>query len=599
MSIILCLSILMSWFAIHADEPCCAPQNVINRTPCDTVLLQQRDRIDRNPNECVPCDLCKQACSSTNPALCQNDCVGKTIYIPRSVGANTARELVGWQNYIHLHDDENYASFALALGHARSFKPERLAQLLFGNTTINFAGSQVADRRNCEWLADYFGLPTHFRGRITFNPRITNTYLDAELFVGLDAVAPGFYLRMHSPLVHSTWHLELTECSNTGTFTAFPPCYMQNQPAIPAHTITQALSGLYVFGDMKTPRQFGNFDCRSRSRTRLADIDIIAGYDFIACPDYYVGLYTQVVIPTGNKPDVRYIFDPIVGNGHFWEIGLGIAGSALLWECPERYLRIYAEGNFTHLCQNRQLRSFDLCRNGLFSRYMLLKEFERDRITYSGNLISAINATTIPVDVSVPIKGDLSVKLAYSMGDFQADIGYNIYGRMREKLRACNDQINCNLGIKGTTGTCYFVYGTSGIPAEFGSLITTQSLNATESNATITRAGTIDNAQIPVTGVQTIATAWNNPRITGPASGTDIILAQTSQPPVLVTMRDLDLASGHACSFVTHKLFTFLSYTACNGFIGVGGEIEFEGLARNERSSLNQWSLFIKGGVSY
>lgn len=587
----------------YTQQPCCPPTQVVTGTPNEGVFLQQRDRIDRNPSECPACDLCREACSVNNNRVCQNDCAGKTIYIPRSVGANTARELVGWQNYIHREDlCENYVSYAAALGYSRSFRPERLAQTLFGSTSINFAGSQVPDRRNCEWIADYFGLPTNFRGRIHLNPRIENIYLDNELFIGLNELACGLYARIHAPLVHSKWGLHITESCTTPTVlqNSFPACYMSGNSAPTTLILAQALSGNFVFGDMKTPRRFGNIDGKTRTRTRLADIDFILGYDFIQCPDYFFGLYAQLVAPTGNKPNIHVAFDPIVGNGHHWEIGFGVAGAALIWDCDETSLRIFFEGNVTHMCASNQLRSFDITGNRLFSRYMLLKQFERDGVTYSGNLISAINATTMPVSTSVPVKGDFSIKLSYSLADFQFDFGYNLYGHTKEKVCVKTDQLALsNVGIKGTEGTCYNVFATSGIPAEFGGLLSTQALNSTQSCATISHAGLVNNPQVPSTGPQTIATTWNNTRVTGPASGTDVIIAQTSQPPVLLTLRDVNICSGSACSFVTHKLFLFFGYTGCNGFAGFGGEIEFEALARNVRSSLNQWSLFIKGGLSY
>ena len=75
-------------------------------------------------------------------------------------------------------------------------------------------------------------------------------------------------------------------------------------------------------------------------------------------------------------------------------LGLGVSGHLILWEQDTNHsLAIYLEGNATHLFKNSQHRSFDFCKNGLLSRYMLLKELD-DSLMYTGNLINGINLIT-------------------------------------------------------------------------------------------------------------------------------------------------------------------------------------------------------------
>ena len=247
-----------------------------------------------------------------------------------------------------------------------------------------------------------------------------------------------------------------------------------SEDATPASCdIIQALSGNFTFGDMQEPWHYGRFKCGTQTKTGLADIDLILGYNYWQSDFYHFGVYGQVVAPTGNKFKAHTIFEPLIGNAHHWELGIGLSGHMVLWERDaDQSLAVYVEGNMTHLFKNRQMRSFDFCHNGLLSRYMLLKELNHvgDSFEYSGRLINAINFATRPVDVSVPLKGDISGKLSYRSPCFIVDLGYNFYGIMEERIEfsKCNEEKL--YGIKGNEGVCALEYATEGTvpPLKFG-----------------------------------------------------------------------------------------------------------------------------------
>ena len=584
--------------------------NPITSTPCDRLFNEPFERVSSN-SECSPCFTnCDNGCVVEGLPACPFSCIGRTVFIPRSVGANTARELVGWQSDIHRFDAfGNYITIANATGYTKSFDPERIAQYLFGNTVLNFQGSQVPQRSACALLADYFGLPTTFSGTIHVNPIIENIFFDTQVFIGLDAVACGLYARFHIPLVHTRWNLHACPCSSMQDGSDFAACYMSSNATSSAQNLPEALGNNFTFGAVHTRRTYQALPFRELTCTKFADVDLIIGYDFWQCDQYYLGFYAQAVAPTGNRPDPRFVFSPVIGNAHHFELGAGIAGKLRLWDRgPDTSLSVYLEGNVTHMFESEQCRTFDLC-NRLFSRYMLLKEFEADAVTPTGNLLYASDFTTRAVKTYVPAKGDVSAKLAYRTCSIDIDIGYNFYGHMAERLclrTNTSSRNNMRVGLKGTEGTCFTAYNVTqqdmlGAPAgTFG-------LSSTQHNATAFTSGTTDNPHTPAqVNAGELPLAWNTPRNTGPASGNDLVIAYASQPPVLLTDRDLDLCSGTACPFATHKFFAYLGYTIpetyCGlfeGFIGVGGEVEFEALARDQRSSLNQWSIYAKGGITY
>ena len=107
-----------------------------------------------------------------------------------------------------------------------------------------------------------------------------------------------------------------------------------------------------------------------------------------------------------------------------------------MWSGEDSNLAFFLEGNVTHIFRSRQCRLFDLVDNGPFSRYMLLKEFETNgaTYTYANNLINATCFTNRDVHVSIGVKADFSLKLAYRWCGLGLDLGYNIYGQSREKI---------------------------------------------------------------------------------------------------------------------------------------------------------------------
>ncbi len=54
---------------------------------------------------------------------------------------------------------------------------------------------------------------------------------------------------------------------------------------------------------------------------KVANVDLVLGYDFARCADYHFGLFVKAVAPTGtkmNQKQAEYRFNPIIGNGHHW-----------------------------------------------------------------------------------------------------------------------------------------------------------------------------------------------------------------------------------------------------------------------------------------
>jgi len=162
----------------------------------------------------------------------------------RSQGFNAARELVGWQTTINKGCAESsYGSFSITPEYTRSFRSGCLAEYLFGQAINNSCpgkckdgtcryvkvqGSQVANRSENALLADNFYLPTDFDSNVFINPVISNWLIDFNAYFGMDDCHPGWYFRIHTPLTHTRWDLNLCEEVNTKGTNNYDVGYFNN-----------------------------------------------------------------------------------------------------------------------------------------------------------------------------------------------------------------------------------------------------------------------------------------------------------------------------------------------------------------------------------
>jgi len=580
---------------------------------------------------------CTTSCDSCSD--CNNCCLGPCDGYPflqiRSQGRNSARQLVGVQQFVNRYDMEcTNGMFSIALEYTRSFREKRIANFYFGKDLVNCCelfvqGSRVENRNSKAWLADNFGLPTDYDSRVKFCPRIQNVIVDLDFYLGLDEAAEGLYLRFNAPIVWTKWELCPCERSVSTGELGFDEGYMAETAVartdLPANFL-QSMCGGVTWGDMKTPMCYGriyNCDC---TKTRLAELDMTLGWNFRLEEDDNFGIFLYVAAPVGNKPCAKYLFEPMVGNGKHWELGGGISGEWIFWrseECEERYMGLWMTATIAHLFKTCQCRSFDFC-NKPNSRYMLLAEMEKNdtdpkindtgltatatnaTYKYKKNLIPAINWSTFNVDVRIDVQADVALKLGWVRDNWSFDLGYNLYARTGEKFcnDCCNDCCDCNdccndcCGCNdncgcGNSGT-YVIKGDAWVyglndnesPEAWRPMSASQSLATiyagknypTLTTDTATTGPTtnprVDNPKAAYYGASTTATDHDLKDAGGDAINTSI-------QPIFATKSLLNL--GKSPSMITHKLFLNFSYAwkdreECEDwvpFLGIGGEVEF------------------------
>jgi len=624
----------------------------------------------------------------------------------RSQGINGAREIVGWQTTINRFDVGTiYASLSITPEYTRSFRPQRIAQWLFSDaltscygtqhgqhcefTGIKIQGTKVPNRDPQALMAENFYLPHDYDSIVTFKPVIENELIDFNTYIGLDHLYEGLFFRIHSPLCHTRWNLNFREQFIDKGQSAYDAGYMDNtftasftDPAVHGLERDHMLASFtqYACTGATLPDHDGiryhglenaRISTRARTKTALAELTAQLGWNFCTGPRYHCGIAVRAAAPTGNRPNGRWLFEPIVGNGHHWELGGSMTGHWCWWKNFDETLLIhtYIDINITHLFSTQQCRTFDLWCNPL-SRYMLAVQFQpevENLKVYSDTtppfdyapaaqgakvLTPLANITTIPVDVSATVQGELIVKFALSYKNYQCDLGYNFWGRSCLDIyrtccqNKCIDFVDNVYGVKGDS----FIFGFP-LVMDSGQLVDVQqpgiSLSATQHNATV------------FNGCNNVYTqSWTNPGVDNPKDAYDDTLnnlgtklndpnnptispygwdnVKTSATPLLLTFNDLDINRTHARS-LSHKMFAHFNYMWTNNsciepYLGFGLEVEYgqkddhcsrpctkaqptsctpalssccakDNQCSSESGcrtiSLSQWGIWIKGGVSF
>jgi len=491
-----------------------------------------------------------------------NNQFGATPYFnARSQSANLALDMVGQEGYINRYKpDGNYTVLSFTPAFFQSFRGSDIACCLFSPdlvkcgdcSQITISGSGRSDRGSCDWLADYFGLPTDFKSTIQFKPRVRNVLVDASFYFGLDEWChPGMFFKVHAPFVHTRWELGFCENVADKGSANHPYGYFNSQNAgstqgvardnllnsfeafaveckVPDLTPTIVMDSddtdrpvlnTTTFQPLKYARIAG-CNCEPLKRNGLADLRFTLGYNAYMGERYHIGFGLTGAAPTGNRPNGEYAFEPMIGNGNHWELGGQLTSHYEFWasEDEEKSVTGYFDINLTHMFTARQTRTFDL-KDRPNSRYMLAEKLgapagRSDGVYYSQvfgtNVLDSdfvpaasfkdvftpvANLSTVDVDVNIGVQVDMVLMLNYTSNNLSFDFGYNLWARSCERIK-----LNCKCPTKLDDGKTWalkgdaHVYGFCNASSTF-SPDWPVALSGTQSKATI-HAGTNTQAAI-------------------------------------------------------------------------------------------------------
>ncbi|MBT6528963.1 hypothetical protein HOL34_02580 [bacterium] len=356
-------------------------------------------------------------------------------FVPRSPGDYLFMEMGLGADKMHMKDkEEMYGNFSVNARYDRSFRGERITEGLFGSDSagvLNFKGSAISGRsKTLDIVADNFGLGIAYDGKVTFDPQVTRFVADFNFHLGLDEWFEGLYFMVNAPLAYEKWEAKGAETNTTPSATAALNGYMAEADATSdvLTSLKTALLGATDFGDKTEDQKWqiitmdGDSSVDS-SKFALADVDAQVGYNFIRKDDCVLGIFGNVVAPTGNEPDNKYAFEARVGNKN-WQLGGGGHFYKNLHDKDDSSFAVRAGAKVVTGLKNKEKRTFDFVDYGKMSRYMLLKKFKAD-YTYDSAIVHGANVSTRDVDVKFDILADVFGQIEYRKDNYGFDAGYN------------------------------------------------------------------------------------------------------------------------------------------------------------------------------
>ncbi len=191
---------------------------------------------------------------------------------------------------------------------------------------------------------------------------------------------------------------------------------------------------------------FGKISCKPLEHNGIDDIQFKLGCDWYFCDQNHISPYLVAVAPTGKKTCPEFLFEPLVGTDHAG-VGFGVIGDYRFWECCQNSITILTDFKYRYAFKSCEKRTFDLCQNGDWSRYLLVVQ-ESD----CESMMNGVNLFTQDANVTPGSVVDWWFALHIQRGNWTTELGYDFWWRQAEKIKLCD--LPENWGIYDLTQTC-------------------------------------------------------------------------------------------------------------------------------------------------
>lgn len=265
----------------------------------------------------------------------------------------------------------------------------------------------------------------------------------------------GFFLELSTALQRVTMHMNLNEVPGVDLVLDSPSnvddsnhlLWLDSWTANGADTgdVVAPVNMTQAFA--QDAWSFGRVD-GAQSVTRLADIELKLGYQFICEDNLMSNMFLGIVIPTGNRAQSLFLAEPIVGNGFHFGLMFGSTQEIQLDMGTETRWSFRSDANWRYLFQNTQVRSFDTASNGQWSRYMMVwpdyatEQADGELQTSATPSIRAytpgINVFTQEMYVTPGSQARINEAVVLEHGSFKAEFGWNLMVRQAERVSLVN-----------------------------------------------------------------------------------------------------------------------------------------------------------------
>lgn len=312
--------------------------------------------------------------------------------------------------------------------------------------------------------------------------------------------------------------------------------------------------------------EYGKLAAGGNKTTKLADIEIKFGRNFVCESAYSSNGYVGIVIPTGNKATAEFLDEAIVGNGKHVGLMMGGTTSMELSQSGDWATSYRIDFNSRYLFKNTQKRSFDLVGNQGSRNLMVWEKakWESARTKYAvdatkfseaRNYSAGINFFTKDMHVTPGFQARINQALLMSSANCFVELGWNISAHQAEKVSL----------TKAWTEEIAFPDAVTS-PLRRGLLLTGKNTTYKNDTQDVTTFDTTTPAN----------TSWN----------ADYEIKES----------DINLESAASPQSITHAPYASLNYafgdanSSRPGTIGVGGEYEFS----QNNAAMSKWNIWGK-----
>lgn len=438
---------------------------------------------------------------------------------------------------------------------------------LFSVQFSNFIANQLGE--------NFTNLTDPFKSVITLNPRQSVVGFGFSYHQNVPIESHMFWYGITAPVLHVRNTMGLQEMVGTGTqfYDVQPIAGQTTNLNEQLRTMKEAL--------VQDSWLYGKIDNKIHKTTKLGFIQVQVGMRWVDTECFYFDPYVGATLGTGNKPDGKYVFEPIAGNGGHYGPLWGANGGIQIFENINQDILLNFDTNLVmqYLFGNNQKRALDL-KNKPWSRYIeiyqnpaqaaqalalgqsgLQPELNQSIFLASPGINLLTQGVTVKPGFSYTHNMALTLRRNRCCNGVDSEIGYNFYARQSECV-SFKKSFGTQAAIKDHIGT--------GITNPVRNMTANLLLN----EASVTNLEV--NGNLNPTGIE----------------------AAYSQG--IITQNDLDLASAaHPC-VISHTVYGAFGYRWDNinfpTMISFGGSYEFSG---RMNTALDRWLVWGKFGISF
>lgn len=379
---------------------------------------------------------------------------------------------------------------------------------------------------NASWLQLNANPDAPFSSRITLSPKRQVIGGIFNIDFSFDQWIKGVSLSAVIPVVHVRHDIGFKETNrvNSGTF-----------------------PGIANAGDAfnNSAWNYGKISRCSQSKVGVDDIHIKLHWRFIQKSRCGFDIYASIFAPTHKGSKAHYLFEPTVGNGGHVGLGGGLHAGFILSEGNNHTLTLFTNGRYAYFLQGKEKRSFDLCTNKEWSRYLLVAKQEALETPLPG-----INFFTRECNVTPQSNVELITAFHYNYKHWNFELGHDFWYQQKEKVT-----LDCNRCDQSTIG----IFDLPHV------------LNASEGPFT-----TVSTAQI-----------------------NQAYSAVEDQNATFITDSDINVNSGTHPRASSCKLYGSIGYDSdCCTYpwiVALGSSYEWG----HRKSTFSQWNISLRTGISF